>query len=303
MKRFLTTALALGLALPSLAIIRRDDVPYADYIALAAQPQFSAVGNFGFCTGTLIAPQWVLCAAHCSIYMSGANFTIAGVGTSAVAQVFNHPGWNGQLENGADISLIKLANPIAGVTPAQLYTGSGELGQTAYSVGFGSLGMGSTGNTASNDGTRRAAMNILEQTSSVFSGWSTDYLIADFDSHLVTNTRFTQFGSDNNPLGLEGSISFGDSGGGTFINDGGTWKVVGVHSWLDGLLSVNGIAGDGTDNSSYTDLYGVTRVSTYVPWINSTIAANTAPEPGTLALAGVGLTILRTFRRRRVSKH
>jgi Trypsin len=302
MKQTFLAALILALALPSQAIVRRDDVADSSYLALGAQAQFSAVGNFGFCTGTLIAPQWVLCAAHCSLYMPGANFTLAGAGTAAVAQVFNAPGWNGQLENGSDISLIKLATPLTGVTPAQLYTGTGELGQTAYSVGFGALGVGSLGNTSGGDNQRRAAMNVIDQTSSVFTGWATDYLIADFDSPLSPPTRFTQFGSDNTPLALEGSICFGDSGGGTFINDGGAWKVIGVHSWLDGLLSVNGVAGDGTDNASYTDLYGVTRVSSYVPWITSTISANTAPEPGTAALFGLGLGLFRTFRRRTLSK-
>jgi secreted trypsin-like serine protease len=302
MKRLFVCAIALSLALPSQAIVRRDDVADSQYLTLGAASQFSAVGNFGFCTGTLIAPQWVLCAAHCSIYMGGASFTLAGAGTAAVAEVFNAPGWNGQLENGSDISLVRLATPLVGVTPAQLYTGSSELGQVAYSVGYGAIGTGSLGNTGGGDNQKRAAMNVIDQTSSILTGWASDYLIADFDSHLVTNTRFTQFGSDNNPLALEGSISFGDSGGGTFINDGGAWKVIGVHSWLDGLVSVNGVAGDGTDNSSYTDLYGVTRVSTHLGWINSTLASSSAPEPGSVIFLGLGLGFLRTFQRRSLSK-
>lgn len=302
MKRIFLAALIVSLAVPSQAIVRRDDVADSSYLALGAQAQFNAVGNFGFCTGTLIAPQWVLCAAHCSIYMTGANFTLPGFGSAAVAEFFNAPGWNGQLENGADISLVRLATPLTGAPLATLYAGTGELGQVAYSVGFGSLGTGSAGTTSGGDNQRRATTNILDQTSSVLSGWSSDYLIADFDSPLATNTRFTQFGSDNNPLALEGSISFGDSGGGTFINDGGVWKVVGVHSWLDGLVSVNGVAGDGSDNASYTDLYGVTRVSSYTSWITSTMATHSAPEPGVLPLLATGLVALRTFSRRRLSK-
>jgi len=45
-------------------------------------------------------------------------------------------------------------------------------------------------------------------------------------------------------------LSVGDSGGSLFVNDGGTWKLAGIHSSIDGLFDTNAIVGDGTEFSA-----------------------------------------------------
>jgi hypothetical protein len=290
------------IALPARAITRRDDITEAQTITLASSlPVFGAVGNVGnFCSGTLIADTWVLTAAHCAaLNPTGVIFN----GTLySVAQVISHPGYNGIIENGFDIALLRLSAPVVGVTPAQIYTDTDELGKPGYHVGIGYQGIGSTGHNGTGLGTKRAIQNVadvLGGSVAVAPGdptFSNDYLVADFDSPANAPTRLSAFGSSDTPMAFEGSIAPGDSGGGFFLQDsGGNWKVAGVHSWIDGILP----GGDGSDNASYTDLLASTRVSTYASWIQS----NVSPEPGSLALILPALALVSfTLRRKNIKK-
>src|SRR5664279_5041241 len=128
----------------------RDDVPDANYLALAASPEYAPVGTFvnswGYTgSGTLIAPDWVLLAAHELIAASSGTFTIDGT-SYASTQLIKNPNWsNGSVFNGNDFGLVHLSSPVVGVTPATLYTGSSEMGQVGTYVGHGLTGTGLTG--------------------------------------------------------------------------------------------------------------------------------------------------------------
>ncbi|HWC90291.1 MAG TPA: trypsin-like serine protease [Pirellulales bacterium] len=152
----------------------------APYVALSAAPQYQASGyvtaavpgGFDLGSGTLIAPDWVLTAAHVVTQQTtvgnqtvttidapasvsfgqGAQRSPALVGADAVTQVIVMPGWNFNIEAGNDLALLKLATPVTGVTPATLYPTSlpVPVGQTATAVGYGTTGTGLTGNTAAN---------------------------------------------------------------------------------------------------------------------------------------------------------
>jgi hypothetical protein len=72
-------------------------------------------------------------------------------------------------------------------------------------------------------------------------------------------------------------VAPGDSGGGVFLNFDSQFYLAGVISFV--------AAADGNANADYGDVSGFGRVSTFAPWIVSTV-----PEPSVLTL--VGLSIL-----------
>jgi hypothetical protein len=280
-------------------IVRRDDVADSQYTALAAQPQFAAVGKVfagsSAGSGTVIANGWwVLTAAH---VVSGAppssiSFQI-GAATYYAQNVYIHPSYPGPgpLPR-ADIALIELNAPVSGVTPALIYTGTFEVGKQGHSVGFGLTGTGTTGFISNTYGTKRAMRNIIDLIVRPDGGIDPNgtILLSDFDSPGGTNNSLGPAGSSATPLDLEGMGAPGDSGGPVFIQVGSTWYIAGVHSFL---LDPGPPAGNNAADGRYGDILGSTRVSSYANWINSVV-----PEPASMMALAIGLAGLLARRRR-----
>ena len=269
--RFLPVIFALsggGLSATADAGTIRDDVPDSSYTALAAQPEYAAVGDLGGDCGTLISSRWVLTAGHVSNVVLNSSFDLNGTDYT-VAQTVTNPNWNGDSgANGYDIGLARLttAVPFTGssaIAPAVRYAGSAELGATATIVGFGDTGTGLTGQVAAG-GTKRAGQNVFDILGgSDGQGDTNNYLMIDFDQ--PGHPEVSEFGSPI-PLPLEYCPASGDSGGGAFITVGGAQRLAGIVSFGEGPNADTGF------NAVYGDLVGFTRVSLFNDWIDDTIA-------------------------------
>jgi secreted trypsin-like serine protease len=253
----------------------RHDRPDSSYTGLAAS--YPAVGSLTWstyiCSATLIDDDWILTAGHCldEVGLSASDWTFdlsdSGGGVHVGAERYLNPGWVGELKDGTDIALLKLATRESTVAPASINTDTSEVGRTATHVGYGLTGTGLTG-AITPAGTKRAGNNVVDIDGSVVSGYSDDILFEDFDSGSAGDN----WSGSATQQDLEYLIAGGDSGGALFMDFGSGPVVAGVHSFIASV--------DGNLDADYGDLAGSTRVSSYASWISSTMTDNdpVAPE-------------------------
>lgn len=270
-------------AVSTQGVVVRDDQPESAYEDLAATADYAAVGKFvndwGYSgSGVLIAPDWVLTAAHNFALATSGTFTINGVSYTATTLI-RHPNYQyGNSFAGYDVGLAHLDASVSSLTPALPYTGTREIGQVATFVGCGFTGTGLTGYQTL-VAKKLAFQNVVDGDF----GNPAVLLGCDFDNpHSAADNDF----GGATPLDLEGSVSPGDSGGGVFVTMGSRTYLAGVISFV--------AARDGNANGDYGDVSGFGRVSAFAPWIATVI-----PEPASWTLlveAGVVFLLRRRFR-------
>lgn len=156
--------LLLALSSNASAVVIRHDVDDAKYrIAPSGFPALADMPGEGH--GVLIAPRWVVTAAHTiPTHARLEHVAINGV-QRKVARVVTHPGYrtlpqtlvdqamaSGEamlivvfLAASDDIALIQLAEPATDVAPAALYTDGAEAGKLVQLIGKGATGTGDAG--------------------------------------------------------------------------------------------------------------------------------------------------------------
>ena len=210
--------------------------------------------------------------------------------------------------HGFDVAVIDLGTVVDPAIPRyQLNSNLGIEGAPHLSVGYGQSGDGATGALLP-AGFRRSGLNNFEITGPPVSQIENldTQLTADFDSGDAAGDAFDVLfglqGAINGGLGFgvdEVGTAPGDSGGPSFILDGGVPVIAGVHSYGLRLELLDGTSSDVDSvlNSSFGEFYVDARVANpeVLSFINSAIGI---PEPSSLVLLTLGgLTLLRARRR------
>ena len=279
-RSFLLLLLLLAAWSAASAVVIRHDVDDSNYRIPASE--FPALVDMpGEGHGVLIAPRWVVTAAHAIPGNSGLQHVMINGASRPVERVVMHAGYkalprslidqalaSGEamlivvfLASSDDIALVELTRDVTDVVPVGLYRGSNEPGQTARIVGKGATGTGAVGHSPG--GPNRTS---LRRASNTITSAHDRWLCYVFDEPPAA-------------LPLEGVLGNGDSGGPVLLQDDEQWLLAGLGSWK---------VAQGDVRTARPGRYGQTfcnvRLSHYVEWIERVISGQ--PQPPQPAGAG-----------------
>lgn len=238
-------------------ILRHDRTDRDSVVNERDWPQVTSFFNGKACA-SLIAPRWLLTAAHIGEHITPGRTSVPLAGTRyQIARVVLHPSfdpaWAAEHEDEGedalaahpvvDLALVELSNPVSGVEPFALYVDADELGREVLLLGSGDYGDGLRGSRGFDRGLRRATNRVDDATAC--------WLALRFDAP-----------DDSACTHLEGTSGEGDSGGPALIVREGRSLLAGVSSWTR-------LGGRRLGTYGTFDHYA--RVSRQVGWIGDEI--------------------------------
>jgi hypothetical protein len=245
MMRFpLGALLAAALAAqPAGALLIRPDRDDAEYLELATRYTSSVLLEAPDGEGVLIAPRWVLTAAHMAKALQEMKTLPRlrfGGRSHEIEALYLHPDW--KRGGHSDVALILLKEPVRSIEPTPLYRATDEGGKTVVIVGHGYTGkIGEKPLPKESwDRKQRASINTVDRVTPRILG---------------LRIKPPEEASD-----LQGAAAPGDSGGPAYVEVDGKLFVAGIGYATDDA-NADGIIGNAGDWELYV------RVSAFVPWI------------------------------------
>jgi hypothetical protein len=276
MVQFLLFILLLAVSSTANAIVIRHDVDDSKYRIPASE--FPALVDMpGEGHGVLIAPQWVITAAHTIPRHHELEQVVINGVSRDVERVVRHPGYktlpqelidqavaSGEamlivvfLASSDDIALVRLTEPVTDVAPVAIYRDGDEQGMIIKIVGKGATGTGATGHHPRGPN-RTELRRAFNRITSAHGRWFC-YVFVEPPSAMP----------------LEGIQGNGDSGGPVLIQAEDQWLLVGVGAWK---------VVQGDVRTSRPGRYGQTncnvRLSHYIEWIESVISGQAEAATG-----------------------
>jgi trypsin len=264
-------AACLAAATPAHAIVKGTNVPAGQYTNVAEIVIAQSLG----CTGTLIAPDYVMTAGHCGsltgevVAQPIANFPAAaydvylgsnksGQGTlHPVSEVVVEP--NYLLHQGYDVTLLHLASPVTGIAPTPI---AGPSDRSIWEPGDVQtiVGWGTTSSGGSAPDTLQAAQVPIVSDAACEAAYGPDSL---------TLTGYQGFESVSQVCAGDGvhDTCQGDSGGPMFATSTtGALRLTGATSY-----------GQGCADPAYPGVYARVADSALRTWVGSVVPAALAP--------------------------
>jgi hypothetical protein len=199
-------------------------------------PQCDQKEHEQFGSGVIIAPNWILTAAHVLKDTREPVVIRDGGQEYRLQHVILHHEFVREKIGLHDLALGYTSEDFKLNTYTPLYTGADELGKAITISGYGMHGTFTSGSVDS-DGKKRGGHNVID-------GKERTVLVCSPTPGIGR-------------MPLEFMLAPGDSGGGMFIGD----KLAGINSFV--------MATDKKPNGTYGDESAFTRVSMYVDWVHS----------------------------------
>lgn len=243
MSRFLAALVLLASTLPAAALVggARTGMAGTNNVVMIVSTRGA------ICTGTALARDLVLTAAHCVRH--GATYRVAGYGAGYIIAprvIARHPRFDARAfakaRATADLALMKLESPLPAAIATAPLSALDPPPAPGQPVTIAGIGVTTAGSEAGIGIARSARLVVTGRPGSL-------------------QIRLTDPATRNGSAGL--GACTGDSGAPALREDGGRFAIIGVVSWSTGPHNRSGCGG----------LTGITPIARYRDWIVATARA------------------------------